>query len=55
VCFVEPCLPAFLDEVVFRRLAVGSGRVDIALRRSRSRVVVDVLDREGDVRVNVRT
>lgn len=47
----EPTLPRFLDEVVLRRLRAGSGLVDIALRRSRSQVVVDVLDRAGGVKV----
>ncbi|MCA1408526.1 amylo-alpha-1,6-glucosidase [Ensifer sp. IC3342] len=47
----EPTLPRFLDEVVLRRLRTGSGLVDIALRRSRSQVVVDVLERTGRVRV----
>lgn len=47
----EPTLPPFLDEVVLKRLRVGSGMVDIALRRSRSQVVVDVLERRGGVKV----
>jgi glycogen debranching enzyme len=55
VTFEEPVLPAFLDEVVLRRLAIGSDRVDVALRRSRSQVVVDVLERHGSVRVITRT
>jgi len=51
VTFGEPCLPAFLDEVVLRGLSVGDCLADVALRRSRSQVVVDVLQRHGDVRV----
>lgn len=51
ITFSEPCLPAFLNEVVLRGLAVGDCLADVALRRSRSQVVVDVLQRHGDVRV----
>jgi glycogen debranching enzyme len=55
ISFQEPCLPAFLDEVELRRVAIGPAQVDIALRRSRSQVVVDVLERHGEVRVITRT
>lgn len=51
VAFDEPTLPAFLDEVVLRNLSVGDGAADVALRRSGRRVVVDVLERRGPVRV----
>lgn len=49
----RPVLPKFLDEIVVRRLTVGDGSVDIALRRFGSEVVVNVLSREGVVRVAV--
>jgi glycogen debranching enzyme len=55
ITFDAPYLPAFLDEVVFHRLAVGSGTANVALRRSRSQVVVDVLERQGGVRVLTKT
>ncbi|RVJ62432.1 hypothetical protein CN166_03595, partial [Sinorhizobium medicae] len=48
---VSTFTPPFLDEVVLKRLRVGPGIVDIALRRSRSQVVVDVLERKGGVKV----
>ena len=32
-------------------LTVGNGSVDVVLRRSRAQVVVDVIERKGDVRV----
>ncbi|MQW88773.1 amylo-alpha-1,6-glucosidase [Sinorhizobium saheli] len=51
VTLSEPTLPPFLDEVVLKHLRIGSGEVDIALRRSRSQVVVDVLERKGRVKV----
>jgi glycogen debranching enzyme len=51
ITFSEPYLPPFLDEVVLRHLAVDDCLVDVALRRSRAQVVVDVLHRQGDARV----
>jgi len=51
ITFDEPVLPDFLDEVILRHLTIGSDWVDVALRRSRTKVVVDVLDRSGPVRV----
>mgnify|MGYP001201191748 CR=1 FL=1 len=51
ISFNEPVLPGFLDEVILRRLAIGPGWADVALRRSGQKVVVDVLDRTGPVRV----
>ena len=44
-------LPEFVDEIVLTNLRVGQETADIALRRSGSRVLVDVLERTGDVRV----
>ena len=51
ISFNEPFLPDFLDEVTLSRLTVGNGSVDVVLRRSRAQVVVDVIERKGDVRV----
>lgn len=51
VTFDAPTMPAFLDQVVLRNLAVGEGSVDVALRRSGQNVVVDVLERRRPVRV----
>jgi glycogen debranching enzyme len=51
VTFEEPSLPEFLDEVVLRRMSIGGGSADVALRRSGRKVVVDVLERRGGVRV----
>ncbi|HXS41778.1 MAG TPA: amylo-alpha-1,6-glucosidase [Stellaceae bacterium] len=53
ICFREPGLPMFLDEVTIRSLSAGSGRADILLRRHGSDVSANVLDRKGDVRVTV--
>jgi glycogen debranching enzyme len=49
--FRRPMLPPFLNEVVLRRVAVGDGSVDVALRRAGGSVVVDVLSRSGEVQV----
>lgn len=54
ITFENPSLPPFLDEVLFRNLAVGGGSADVAVRRSGERVVVDVLDRQGPVRIVTR-
>ncbi|HVJ34834.1 MAG TPA: amylo-alpha-1,6-glucosidase [Terriglobia bacterium] len=51
VVFDQPALPGFLDEVVLRGLSIGQGSIDVALKRVDAEVVVNVLAREGDVRV----
>ena len=51
VTFDEPTLPDFLGEVTLRNLRLDGGAADIALRRSGGKVVVDVLDRRGPLRV----
>jgi glycogen debranching enzyme len=55
ISFNEPQLPAFLDEVTLRHLMIGTGSSDIAIRRSGRRVVVDVIDRRGDIQVLTRS
>jgi glycogen debranching enzyme len=51
ITFDTPILPGFLDEVTLRNLHIGEATVDLALRRSGPQVLVDVLDRQGQVRV----
>jgi hypothetical protein len=51
ICFNEPQLPTFLDEVTLRHLLIGAGSADLSIRRTGRHVVVDVIDRRGDVRV----
>ncbi len=53
VQLTQPMLPAFLDEVCIRGLRLGENRVDLLLRRYGTDVTVNVLAREGDVRVMV--
>ncbi|WP_370073986.1 amylo-alpha-1,6-glucosidase [Salipiger bermudensis] len=55
VIFEQPILPGFLGEVVLRNLRLDGGSVDVALRRSGTHVVADVLRRDGPVRVIVTT
>jgi glycogen debranching enzyme len=50
----QPRLPAFLDEVRLKNLRLGSGCVDLLLRRHGNDVAVNVLRREGDIVVDVR-
>ncbi len=47
--FSRPVLPGFCDEVVLRRLRVGEGFLDIAIKGRGKEVSLTVLDREGDV------
>ncbi|MBY5404193.1 amylo-alpha-1,6-glucosidase [Rhizobium leguminosarum] len=51
ISFNVPQLPPFLDEVILRRLLIGNGSADVAIRRSGRQVVVDVMDRHGNVQV----
>jgi glycogen debranching enzyme len=49
--FDQPALPASIDELTLSRLKVGDGWVDLCLRRSGSKVLVEVLAREGAIEV----
>jgi glycogen debranching enzyme len=51
ISFEEPVLPDFLDEVTLRNLSLRGAAADVALRRSGSKVVVDVRDRRGPLKV----
>ncbi|WP_149538048.1 amylo-alpha-1,6-glucosidase [Siccirubricoccus phaeus] len=51
ITFEEPTLPEFLDMVMLRNLRLDGGAADVALRRSGAKVVVDVVDRQGPLRV----
>jgi glycogen debranching enzyme len=51
ICFENPILPAFLDEVVLRNINVGSSQLDLCLRRYGSGVTVNILRRQGDAKV----
>ena len=53
IIFEKPVLPSFLDEVVLDNLTVAGHTASVALRRSGSQVVVEVLQRSGPVGVLV--
>jgi glycogen debranching enzyme len=53
VRLVRPTLPAFLDDLSLRRLAVGSSLIDLHVRRHAEGVSVEVNRRDGDVQVTV--
>src|SRR6267154_1453010 len=48
----NPRLPAFLDDVIVRNLRLGATSVDLALRRHNEDVGVQVLRKEGSIRVS---
>jgi glycogen debranching enzyme len=51
ISFSEPNLPSFLEDVTLRNLQLSNCSVDVALRRSGRQVVVEVIDRRGDIKV----
>ncbi|AHF88169.1 amylo-alpha-1,6-glucosidase (plasmid) [Rhizobium leguminosarum bv. trifolii WSM1689] len=51
VSFGEPILPSFLEDVMLRNLRLSNCSVDVALCRSGRHVVVDVIERRGDIKV----
>jgi glycogen debranching enzyme len=55
IVFENPVLPDFLDEVVLRNLTIRDSSAAVALRRSGSQVVAQVLERSGPVRILVKS
>lgn len=53
IIFEKPVLPSFLDDVMLDNLTVAGHTASVALRRSGSQVVVEVLQRSGPVGVLV--
>jgi glycogen debranching enzyme len=51
--FARPMLPAFLDHIVVRDLKIGEAIVDLRIQRHADDAAVNVLRREGNVRVIV--
>lgn len=51
--FEHPRLPDYLNEMEIRNLRVCGGTVDLLLRRHREQVGVNVLRKEGDLRIAV--
>ena len=51
VQFDQPVLPPSLDDLTLRRLAIGDEWVDLRLHRAGDKVLVEVLERKGKLRV----
>jgi glycogen debranching enzyme len=51
VRFERPLLPNFIDDIMIRNLSVAGCTIDLLLQRHGRDVVVDILDRRGDIRV----
>jgi glycogen debranching enzyme len=49
----NPSLPAFLDEVVLRKLRLGTSSIDVKVRRHRGEVAVEVLESHGQIRLSI--
>ena len=49
--FNRPLLPAFIDDIQIRNLRLGDNTIDLLLQRHGRDVVVDILNRTGDIRV----
>jgi glycogen debranching enzyme len=49
----NPSLPAFVDEMVLRDLQLNGASIDVKVRRQRSSVSVEVLERRGAVQFSV--
>jgi len=53
IIFCNPWLPPWLDSLEIKKLAVGSASVDVFLQRYDNDVGVNVLRREGNIKVTV--
>lgn len=53
ICFRHPMLPKFLDEIWIKDLTVKRGEVDLYLKRYGEDVVVNVVRKEGEVKIFV--
>ncbi len=51
--FHHPVLPKFLDEIWIKNLKVKNGKVDLYLKRFEKDVVINVINKEGDVRISI--
>ncbi|HEX3943144.1 MAG TPA: amylo-alpha-1,6-glucosidase [Rhizomicrobium sp.] len=49
--FEQPLLPDFIDDIRIRNLRLGSNSIDLLLQRHGRDVVVDILNRRGNIRV----
>src|SRR5207247_9184967 len=51
--FSGPVLPEFLKQVTIRNLRVGEACVDVSLTRNKEDVRIDVLRKQGDLKIVV--
>jgi glycogen debranching enzyme len=49
----DPCLPAFLNEVVLRDLQLGPSSVDLRVRRHDGEVSLEVMRKRGQIQVSI--
>jgi len=49
----NPCLPAFLNEVILRELQLGPASVDLRVRRHGDDVSLEVLRKRGQIQVSI--
>jgi glycogen debranching enzyme len=53
IVFHDPQLPAFMEEVEIKDLALGEARIDLRLRRRGGRTEVAMVGRKGDVAIRI--
>lgn len=53
IYFYKPTLPDFLNEITIANLRVNDSKVVLQLRRNVNEIVVNVLHREGDVKIEI--
>src|SRR5205809_3952108 len=51
--FSRTVLPEFLEQVTIRNLRIGEARVDLSLSRDKQDVRIDVLRKQGDLKIVV--
>ena len=55
IIFNKPTLPPFLDEMTLHNISLDHSRISVFIRRTGREVAINVLQREGDVHVVVRS
>ncbi|HEU0096140.1 MAG TPA: hypothetical protein VFQ52_06775, partial [Rhizomicrobium sp.] len=53
ICFRDPQLPKFLDEVAINNLTLGASSVNLRLRRRGQNTEIAVVSRQGDVTIKI--
>jgi glycogen debranching enzyme len=55
IIFENPILPGFVNEVVLRKLTLGTGSIDVAVRQNAGAAAVSLLERRGNVRLLIKS